>query len=62
MPDLRGEYAAIVDEILGELEIDVASAWHNWARIFARDDVRAVHEGYFSIDKKTKHAVDGPVQ
>lgn len=53
------EYVAIVDEILGELELDVtAAAYREYLR---RDDVHAVHEGYFSIDKKTKHAVDGPV-
>ncbi|MGX6397675.1 hypothetical protein, partial [Rothia kristinae] len=26
-----------------------------------RDDVRRVHEGYFSVDKKTKHQIDGKV-
>lgn len=53
------EYVAIVDEILGELELDgAAAAYREYLR---RDDVGAVHEGYFSIDKKTKHAVDGPV-
>lgn len=53
------EYAAIVDEILGELEFDVASAAYR--AYLRRDHVHAVHEGYFSIDKKTRHAVDGPV-
>ncbi|MFV8141751.1 type III restriction-modification system endonuclease [Mycolicibacterium senegalense] len=53
------EYVAIVEEILGELELDAATAaYQDYLR---RDQVRAVHEGYFSIDKKTKHAVDGPV-
>ncbi|MBP8180062.1 type III restriction-modification system StyLTI enzyme res [Mycobacteroides abscessus subsp. abscessus] len=53
------EYAAIVDEILGELELDIAAAAYR--AYLRRDDVHAVHEGYFSIDKKTRHAVDGPV-
>lgn len=53
------EYVAIVDEILCELELDVAAAAYR--EYLRRDDVHAVHEGYFSIDKKTKHAVDGPV-
>ncbi len=50
------EYAAIVEEIFGELELDAATtAYQEYLR---RDDVRAVHQGYFSIDKKTKHQVD----
>jgi type III restriction enzyme len=53
------EYVAIVTDILGELEIGFAAAAYR--EYLQRDDVHAVHEGYFSIDKKTKHAVDGPV-
>ena len=53
------EYAAIVEEILGELELDAATtAYQEYLR---RDEVRAVHQGYFSIDKKTKHQVDPSV-
>lgn len=53
------EYVAIVEEILGELELDAATtAYHEYLR---RDEVRAVHEGYFSIDKKTKRQVDPAV-
>ena len=53
------EYAAIVEEILGELELDAATtAYQEYLR---RDEVRAVHQGYFSIDKKTKHQVDSSV-
>jgi len=53
------EYAVLRDEILGELAIDDAiSRYHAYLR---RDDVRAIHEGYFSIDKKTKRQVDGEV-
>ena len=53
------EYAAIVEEILGELELDAATtAYQEYLR---RDEVRAVHQGYFSIDKKTKRQVDPSV-
>lgn len=53
------EYALIRDEILGELALDDATvAYQAYLR---RDDVHDIHEGYFSIDKKTKHQVDGKV-
>jgi type III restriction enzyme len=53
------EYVAIVEEILGELELDAATrAYHEYLR---RDEVRAVHEGYFSIDRRTKRQVDPAV-
>lgn len=51
------EYAALVEEVLGELELDEATmAYQEYLR---RDQVRDVHQGYFSIDKKTKRLVDG---
>jgi len=53
------EYAAIRDEVLGELVIDAAT--EEYQTYLRRDDVRQVHEGYFSIDKKTKHQIDGKV-
>ena len=53
------EYAAIRDEILGELAID--SVTEGYQEYLRRDEVRQVHEGYFSIDKKTKQLVDGRV-
>lgn len=53
------EYAAIRDEVLGELAIDAAT--EEYQTYLRRDDVRQVHEGYFSIDKKTKHQIDGKV-
>ncbi len=53
------EYAAIRDEVLGELAIDLAT--EEYQTYLRRDDVRRVHEGYFSIDKKTKHQIDGKV-
>ncbi|MFT3944176.1 MAG: DEAD/DEAH box helicase family protein [Ancrocorticia sp.] len=53
------EYVVIRDEVLGELAIDTATEeYQNYLR---RDEVRQVHEGYFSIDKKTKHQIDGKV-
>lgn len=47
------EYLAIRDEFLGELALNEPHQ-----RYLRRDDVRNVHAGYFSIDKKTKHQVD----
>ncbi len=53
------EYAAITAEILGELELgEVTAAYQEYLR---RDSAGAVHEGYFSIDKKSKCQVDGDV-
>ncbi|WP_254303620.1 DEAD/DEAH box helicase family protein [Rhodococcoides kyotonense] len=53
------EYALIRDEVLGELALDDATtAYQEYLR---RDDVRAVHEGYFSIDKKTNRQINGRV-
>lgn len=51
------EYSTIRDEVLGELAIDEATA--QYQDYLRRDMVGAVHEGYFSIDKKTKRQVDG---
>lgn len=53
------EYAAIRDEVLGELAIDKAT--EEYQAYLRRDDVSRVHEGYFSIDKRTKHQIDGKV-
>lgn len=53
------EYSTIRDEVLGELAIDEATA--KYQDYLHRDVVGAVHEGYFSIDKKTKRQVDGKV-
>ncbi|MDZ7578933.1 MAG: DEAD/DEAH box helicase family protein [Candidatus Nanopelagicales bacterium] len=53
------EYEAIIEEILGELELDDATGvYQDYLR---RDAVRAVHKGYFSIDKKTERQVDPKV-
>lgn len=53
------EYAAIVSEIVGELELEAGTKAYQ--EYLERDDVRAVHQGYFSIDKKTKRQVDPDV-
>ncbi|WP_125611416.1 type III restriction-modification system endonuclease [Specibacter cremeus] len=53
------EYAAICAEVLGELELDEGTA--AYMRYLQRDEVNAVHEGYFSIDKKSKRQIDGKV-
>ncbi|ROZ50637.1 restriction endonuclease subunit R [Rhodococcus sp. WS3] len=53
------EYESIRDEVLGELALDKSAADHQ--EYLRRDDVRAVHEGYFSIDKKTTRQIDGKV-
>ncbi len=53
------EYAALVEEVLGELELDGATAAYK--KYLSRDKAREVHQGYFSIDKKSKRLVDGDV-
>ncbi|MGA4508625.1 type III restriction-modification system endonuclease [Propionibacteriaceae bacterium G1746] len=53
------EYAVIRDDVLGELAIDDATS--EYQQYLRRDEAGAVHEGYFSIDKKSKHQVDGKV-
>ena len=53
------EYLTVVNDLLGELALDNATAAYQ--EYLQRDDVRAVHEGYFAIDKKTKHLIDPKV-
>lgn len=53
------EYVAARNEILSELALDEAA--EEYQAYLRRDDVRSVHQGYFSIDKKTKRQVDGSV-
>jgi type III restriction enzyme len=65
--DSRGEYARIFEEeyetvladYLGQLDIDDAA--ERFRKHVEAIPVRATHEGYFSIDKKTKQFVDGKV-
>ena len=53
------EYGLIRDEVLGESALDDATAAYQ--AYLRRDEIRDIHQGYFSIDKKTKHQVDGKV-
>lgn len=61
-PDEQGEYGRIFEEeyeqlkaeYLGELALDN----EHYRKYLARDNVSKVHEGYFSIDKKSKKLVD----
>ncbi len=53
------EYTSAVDEALGELALDGDTAAYR--KYLQRDEVRAVHEGYFSIDRRTKRLVDPKV-
>ena len=50
------EYAAIAEEILAELELDAETM--GYQAYLRRDQVRAVHQGYFAIDKKTSRQID----
>ncbi|MDC4233168.1 DEAD/DEAH box helicase family protein [Actinomyces sp. B33] len=52
------EYTAAREEILGELDLDDDAV--NYRKYLERDEVRAVHQGYFSIDKKGR-LVDGKI-
>lgn len=53
------EYETIRDEVLGELALDDSTAAYQ--EYLLRDEVGKVHEGYFSIDKKSKRQVDGKI-
>ncbi|MGY1840227.1 MULTISPECIES: type III restriction-modification system endonuclease [unclassified Modestobacter] len=53
------EYSAVVEEVLGELQLDDATVVYK--KYLSRDEARDVHQGYFSIDKKSKRLVDGDV-
>lgn len=54
------EYSALRAELLDELPVDTgASAYRAYLE---RDSVCAIHQGYFSIDKKTKNFVDGDIE
>ncbi|MGP5299025.1 type III restriction-modification system endonuclease [Corynebacterium variabile] len=53
------EYPVIRDEILGELDLENPAG--GYREYLQRDDVEDVHEGYFSIDKRTKRQIDGKI-
>ena len=52
----EAEYVTAVDEILAVLALDDATAAYQ--EYLQRDVVRAVHQGYFSIDRGTQRDVD----
>ena len=62
--DTRGDYAHIFEEeydaarqeVLQEAGLDEATK--SYQMYLQRDDVSAVHRGYFSVDRKTKRLVD----
>jgi type III restriction enzyme len=54
------EYNALVADELGQLELDEAAT--AYAHHLRSITVRDAHEGYFSIDKKSKKAVDGDIK
>ena len=53
------EYALARDELLSELALDPQMAAYQ--AYLERDSAGAIHEGYFSIDKRTKREVDPAV-
>lgn len=53
------EYKTIRDDVLGELALDESTAAHQ--EYLLRDEIGKVHEGYFSIDKKSKRLINGKV-
>ena len=53
------EYSHCVAEVLGELALDGGTA--EYKEYLRRPDPRDVHQGYFSIDKKTQKLVDPAV-
>lgn len=53
------EYCAITEEVLGELGLDSATVAYQ--EYLLRDDAHAVHQGYFSIDRKTRRQIDPTV-
>jgi len=65
--DTLGDYARVFEEeyelavaaVLETLALEDATA--TYQEYLQRYDVRKVHEGYFAIDKKTKHLVDPKV-
>lgn len=53
------EYEAVLADYLGQLDFDEAAERYR-AHVEAIP-VRSTHEGYFSVDKKTKQLVDGKI-
>ena len=53
------EYAAVLADYLGQLDLDEAA--ERYRKHVEAIPVRSTHEGYFSIDKKTGHSIDGKI-
>ena len=53
------EYEAVVADYLGQLDLDEAA--ERYRQHIEAIPVRSTHEGYFSIDKRTGHSVDGKI-
>ncbi|MFD1722116.1 type III restriction-modification system endonuclease [Amnibacterium endophyticum] len=53
------EYAAVLADYLGQLDLDEAA--QRYRTHVEAIPIRSTHEGYFSIDKKTGHSVDGKI-
>lgn len=66
--DTLGDYARVFEEeygvlradFLGQLDLDESS--ERYRKHVESIQVRKTHQGYFSIDKKTGHSVDGAVK
>lgn len=54
------EYRALLDDHLEQLDLDEAA--ERYRKHVESIPVRATHEGYFSIDKKTGRSIDGSVK
>ena len=53
------EYEAAVQDLLGQLPLEPGAA--EYREHLERHPVRSIHEGYFSIDKKSKQLIDPKV-
>lgn len=53
------EYAAVLADYLSQLDLDEGAT--RYREYVEAIDVRRTHEGYFSIDKRTKQFVDGKI-
>ena len=53
------EYEAVLADHLGQLDLDEAA--ERYRQHVGAIPVRSTHEGYFSIDKRTGHSVDGKI-
>jgi len=54
------EYDAVLADYLGQLDLDEAA--ERYGTHVEAIPVRSTHEGYFSIDKKTGHNIDGSIK